>query len=377
MTATADTTPHQKTLLDTIKRDPQRRTLAVLGVLTILFLLLAIAALWQRSLELAPKYSPTPLFSDLDPNAVASIRVKSRAGAFTVRRNGANGWIVPEKGGFAADPNQATGTIRAVTSLEAIEPKTANPEWHSQLGLVAPEKNGEATELTLLDRSGKLLAALLIGKGADVVDATGRGAIYVRKPGENQSWLARGYLMAKPNVGDWLDKNLIAIGPEKIQSVDVAPPTGSAYIASRPTKDVPDFAVRPMPSGRELAFASAADAAADAIVNFAFDDAQPVANFDFSRPAASHVTHTFDGLVITTRIVDKNGEHWANVSAAAATPAAQAAATAINGRTGPWAFKLPDYKYTMFAATLESLLKPLTAPGAAPQTPAPAAPPTP
>lgn len=369
MTATGETSAH-KSLLDTIKHDPQRRTLAVLGALTILFLLLAIIALWQRSSELAPKYSPTPLFSDLDTNAVAAIRVKSRAGTFTVRRNGANAWIVPEKGGFAADANQVAGTIRAVASLEAIEPKTANPEWFSQLGLVGPEKNGEATEVTLLGRDGKPLAALLIGKGADVVDATGRGAIYVRKPGENQSWLARGYLMAKPNIGDWLDKNIITIGPEKIQSVDVAPPTGSAYIASRPTKDVPDFAVRPMPGGRELAFASAADAAADAIVNFAFDDAQPAGNFDFSRPVASHVTHTFDGLVITTRIVDKNGEHWANVSAAATTPAAQAAATAINGRASAWAFKLPDYKYTMFAATLESLLKPLTAgPQAPPPTP--------
>lgn len=357
--------------LDRIKKDPQRRTLAYLAVGALVFLLLAIVALWQRSSELAPKYSPTPMFADLDVNKVAAIRVRSRAGTFTVRRD-AHGWTVPEKGGFAADAAQTLNTVRAVQSLDLVEPKTANPEWHRQLGLIAPDKGGDSTELTLLDASGKPLAALLIGKGADVVDATGRGAIYVRKVGDNQSWTARGYLMAKPNLADWLDKNIIPVTAEKVQSVDVAPPTGSAYMASRATKDVPDFTVAPLPTGRELAFASAADAPADALVGFAFDDVQPVANFDFAHSVASHVTKTFDGLVVTVRIVEKDG-HWATISAAATQPAAQAAAAAINARTNGWAFKLPDYKYTMFAAPLDTLLKP---PGPPPGS-VPAAPPTP
>ena len=48
-------------------------------------------------------------------------------------------------------------------------------------------------------------------------------------------------------------------------------------------------------------------------------------------------------------------------------PKAQAEAAAINGRARGWAFKLPDYKYNMFAATLDSMLKPLTP--AAPEAP--------
>jgi hypothetical protein len=224
-----------------------------------------------------------------------------------------------------------------------------------------------------MDAAGKVLAAVLIGKGADVVDAMGRGAIYVRKVGDNQTWLARGYLMAKPNLADWLDKRVVSIGREVIQEVDVTPPTGAAYVASRPKKDVPEFTIQNLPAGRSLAFESAADAAASAIANFAFDDAQPVGNFDFTRPVATHTTKTFDGLVVTVRIADKAGAHWAAVSAQATTPAMQATAAAINARAGGWAFKLPDFKYNMFAATLESMLKQPTA--AAPQTPG--APPAP
>jgi hypothetical protein len=124
-----------------------------------------------------------------------------------------------------------------------------------------------------------------------------------------------------------------------------------------------------MPAGRALAFESAAEAPASALVNFSFDDAQPIANFDFARPMAQHVTRTFDGLVVTVRIVDRGGAKWAAVSAQAATPAAQAEATAINGRAQGWAFKLPEQKVNLFTASLESMLRQPTA--AAPAEPAP------
>jgi len=361
----------KKSLLARIQHDPHRRTLAVLGAAALLFVLLAIAALWQRASELAPKYELTPMFAGLDVNDVAALRIQSRAGTFNVRRDRAHGWTIPEKAGFPADAAQVRATILGVTSLQAVEPKTANPEWHGQLGLVAPDKGGDATAITLMDSAGKPLAAVLVGHGADVADAMGRGAIYVRKAGDNQTWLARGYLMAKPALADWLDKRVVSVGRERIQSVDVAPPAGTAYMASRARKDVPDFTIAPLPAGRSLAYESAADIPASALVGFAFEDAQPIGNFDFSHLAAQHVTKTFDGLVVSVRIIDKAGAHWASVTAQATAPAAQAEATAINGRANGWAFKLPDYKYTMFAAALETMLKPLGPPPAAPGAPAP------
>jgi hypothetical protein len=357
------------TFLARLKHDPHRRMLAVLGAAALLFLLLALVALWQRSSELAPKYEPHAFFPELraDLAKLAQVRVQSRAGTFTVRLDRVHGWTVVEKAGFPADASQVRAAAVGMADLEAIEPKTANPDWHGQLGLVAPEKGGDATSITLMDAAGKPLAALLVGHGADIADAMGRGAIYVRRPGDNQTWLVRGYLMSKPNLADWLDKNIVAVGRERIQSVDVAPPTGSAYMASRVRKDVPDFTIAPLPAGRTLAFESATDTAAGALSGFAFDDVQPVTNFDFSHPVATHVTKTFDGLVVTVRIIDKVGAHWASVMAQATAPTAQAEATAINGRASAWAFKLPDFKYNMFAATLESMLKPLAPPPGTPQ----------
>ena len=281
-----------------LKHDPHRRTLAILGAAAALFVLLAIVALWQRAAELAPKYEPTAMFPGLDANAVGSVRVQSRAGTFTVRFDRTHGWTIPEKAGFPADPSQVRAAAVGVAGLEPLEPKTANPDWHGQLGLVAPDKGGDATEITLMDKAGKPLAALLVGHGADVADAMGRGAIYVRKAGDNQTWLARGYLMAKPTLADWLDKRIVTVGRERIQSVDVAPPTGSAYMASRATKETPNFAVAPIPAGREIAFESAADAPVRCAgrVRVRRRTAR-ASNFDFAQDAVTHTTKTFDGLV--------------------------------------------------------------------------------
>lgn len=362
-----------KALSARLGQDPHRRSLTILGVATLLFVVLAVLAAWQRASELAPQYDPTPMFAAVEPNAVAAIRVTSRAGTFNVIRGRDNTWTIREKAGFPADTEQVRATVIGVTGLQAVEPKTANPGWHDQLGLAAPEKGGEGTTITLMDASGKVLAAVVAGKGADVADAMGRGAIYVRKVGEDQTWLARGYLMAKPALADWLDKRLVNIGRERIQSVEVTPPTGPAYSASRARKDVSEFTVANLPAGRSLAYESAADVAASALVGFVMEDAQPVANFDFSRPIAQHVTRTFDGLVVTVRIIDKAGAKWATLTAQAAAPTAQAEAAAINARTNRWAFRLPEHKFNMFAATLDSMLRPV---GAA--TPAaPGAPPAP
>jgi hypothetical protein len=351
-----------------LPHDPHRRTLVVLGAATFVFVVLALLALWQRSSELAPQYEPSAMFGGVDPNAVAAIRVQSRAGTFNVIR-GRTGWTIREKAGFVADAQQVRATILGVSGLQLIEPKTANPEWHDQLGLRAPEKGGEGTTVTLFDGAGKTLAAVVVGKGADIADAMGRGAIYVRKVGEDRTWLARGYLMAKPALADWLDKRIVNVGRERIQAVEVTPASGPAYSAARASKEVSEFTLKNIPAGRSIAYESAADAPASAIVSFAFEDAQPLANFDFARPIAQHVTKTFDGLTVTVRIVDKGGAKWAAVTAQATAPAVQAEAAAINARAQGWAFKLPDYKYNMFSATLETLLKQPTA--STPDAPAP------
>jgi hypothetical protein len=236
--------------------------------------------------------------------------------------------------------------------------RTARPDWHSYLGLTAPDKGGDATEVKLADASGKVLADLLIGHTEGAADELGRTAVYVRRPDENQTWLTRGYLAPKTAAADWLDKSVINIARDRVKGAMITPPTGPSYTLARDSKDAPDFKLLDLPKGRALSFEGSPDGVAGAMVGFTFDDVAKAGDFDFSK-ASQSVTNTFDGLDLTTKIATKGMDHWATVTANATNPMVQAEATAINARVGGWAFKLPDFKVTQFTATRDSLLKPL------------------
>ncbi|HYM18262.1 MAG TPA: DUF4340 domain-containing protein [Micropepsaceae bacterium] len=337
--------------------DRRRRNLAILGSITALFLLLAALSVFERARELAPKFEPRPFFTDLaqQVNGLADVAITTKSGTFHVKMDNGK-WIIPEKGGFPADAQQVRAVAAGFAGLEALDMRTARADWHSYLGLVAPDKGGDASEVKLSDASGKVLADLLIGHTEGNADELGRTSVYVRRPTENQTWLARGYIAPKTAAADWLDKGVLNIARDRVKGATITPATGPSYTLVRDNKDAPDFKLVDLPKGRSLSFEGAPDGVAGAIVGFTFDDVMKAGDIDFSK-ASQSVTNTFDGLDLTTKIAVKGMDHWATVNATATNPMVQAEATAINGRVGGWAFKLPDFKVTQFTATRDSLLK--------------------
>jgi hypothetical protein len=216
--------------------------------------------------------------------------------------------------------------------------------------------------------SGKPMAELVVGHTQGATDALGRQALYVRRPNENQSWLARGALTPKPNAADWLDRNVINIARDRAKGATVTPATGPAYTISRDSKDQQDFKLLDLPAGRSLSFDGSPDGVAGAIVGFNIEDVAKADQFDFSK-APQSVFHTFDGLDVTVKIATKGMDHWATLSAAGMNPATQTEASAINARLNGFAFKLPEMSMEQIVPAREVLLKP---PGGPPTAAPPA-----
>jgi len=340
----------------TLLADPRRRNLVILGGVAVLFVVLALIALAQRAHEMAPSFQRQLLFPDLRNHLAElnAIRIHSKTGGFTVSFEKGKGWVVGE-GGYPADEEQVRQTAVAIAELEAVEPKTAKPEWLPYMQLDSIQ-NG-ATEITLLDGANHPIAGMLVGKTTEQPDATGRIGVYVRKAGDNQAWLAMGYLTPKPSMGDWLSKRVLAIARERIKETAVTPLEGEGYTVFRDKKDDADFKLADMPAGRELIYAAAPDNIGAAIVGFTFDEVKPAATFDFSS-AERVTTTTFDGLTVAVKIIKEGDDTWATILAAGTTPETQKEAAAINARSGGWAYKLPAWKAEIFATKLDSLLKP-------------------
>ena len=338
--------------------DKRRRNLAVLGGATFAVVALAGLALFQEGRNLTPEFRPQPVFPGLTErvNNLGEVIVETKDGSFHARRMEGGIWVLPEKYGFHASVASVRAAAMGLAELEALEQRTAQPEFFARLGLTAPAEGGEATRIALLDRDGAVMADLLAGNAEGTADPLGRNRLYVRRAGENQTYLARGSLVAQPNIGDWLDKRVLDLERDQIQSATIAPPGGPRYTVSRASADEPNFALQDMPAGRELNYPGAANTAAAALVNFTFDDVRPAAEVDFAG-AGTAETRTFDGVTITVRIIEADGAHWANITAAGEGAAGEAAA-AINANAEGWAFKLAQYDAETLMTARDSLLRP-------------------
>jgi hypothetical protein len=343
--------------------DRRKRNLTILGGVTLVFVLLAMLAVYQRAAQLAPKFEPRALFPGLSAqvNGVTEVDVTSKTGTLHIRQMQGK-WNVAERDSFPADAMQVAVAERGLSDLEIIEPKTARADWLNYLGLGAPPM-GDASEVKLIGAGGKVLADLLIGRAQGTPDELGRSLLYVRRPDQNQAWLARGYLTPKAAVADWLDKNVIAIARDRLKGAVVNPPMGPSYTLARDSKEAMDFKMVDLPRGRELSFEGSPDGVASAIIGFSFDDVAKADQFNFNNTPQS-VFNTFDGLNVMVKIASKGIERWASVSAQAGNPMVQSEADAINARNKDWAYKLPEMKVNQILATRETMLRPADEPGA-------------
>jgi hypothetical protein len=346
--------------------DPRRRTLAVLGAVTLAAVLVALGAIWQQAEVGRAAYVPEQFFPGLAKQVrnAAAIHIASKAGAsFEVVFIPDKGWVLPARSDYPASFDLVRRTLVGLAALQTIEPKTARADWLHYLGLDAPPK-GDGIEITVRDDKGRVLASLIAGKSEDIGDATGATGLYVRRPNELQSWLARSVLDPRASLSDWLDKSVMDIDRARIQETDVDPAGSASFTVRREKPSDPDFTLSPLPAGKALSDPTVPDGVAAAITSFGFDDVRPAKDLDFNdqNVTARVITKTFDGLTVTVNMLRQGADYWATVSAEAASQPALAEATAINAHASGWAYKLPAYKGQLFMTTLDSLLKSADAP---------------
>jgi hypothetical protein len=351
-------------MLDAIRTDPRRRNLAILAGAAILAVVLALLGIHHQSAMMGPKVEPETVFPALPGQVrkVARIHIESRAhGALDIVFDPEHGWILPQHSDYPASFEALRATVVGLAALQTIEPATARPEWYGKIAVDAPPK-GSGTLIELLNDKGAPLASLIVGKSADIGDSSGATGLYIRKPGDKQSWLARSVFEPKNDAADWMEKNILSIDQTRIADTQVTPVTGPAFLVRRNGPTDLDFTLTPLPGGRELAYPGAANAIATAITGFTFDDARPSSDFDFSN-APRIVTRTFDGLLVTVKIVTQGPDFWATVYAEGelGKPDAAREARAIDEHSDGWAFRLPEDKGKLFMTTLEGLLKPAAA----------------
>jgi hypothetical protein len=327
----------------------------------------AAVVVMQEARRTAPRFSPAPIFPGLDKalGAAQAITVKSPEGEIEIRRMDNNMWVVPAASSYPAHSEAVRKMLNGLVALRAVERRTARPDWHAMLDLGAPGEGGKATEIRVEGENGALLAGLLVGKVRPAGGLAGEDAFYVRRLGEDQTYLAQGDLPLEVERGDWLDPTIVDIARERVARVAMQPIIGPSYTISRASPETQSFVVDALPRGRRMMSETAANPIGAALSDFSLEDVRPKDAIDFTKAARAEF-ETFDGLVIAVETVEADDAHWVRVSATTKPPIVPHTGTkahdvaqemsAINARVGAWAYKVAEWKADLFAHTLDSLL---------------------
>jgi hypothetical protein len=264
-------------------------------------------------------------------------------------------WAVVEKGNYPAAPGKLRQLLLGLADLTLVEPKTGRPELFSRLDLDDPA-NGKSTEIRLNDRTGQTIAELIIGRRRADRLGTGNDAVYIRKPGADRAWLARGSIDVSGEPVDWLDRRILDIPAARIASVKFTGDGGTLVLSRAEPGD--RFAVADAPADTKFKGPAALAEPAGVLTALDLADVKPAADQPVpdSGVAAASFT-TFDGLTVDLRLFARNNADWLAI-AASGKDAAEAEAKAINGRVAAWRYAITPDRAKLLRTRLADLVEP-------------------
>jgi hypothetical protein len=287
---------------------------------------------------------------------VATVKIIGAGGGVTLERK-SQGWTIAEKGGFPADLAKVKQVLLGFSELTLVEPKTRSAESYSRLDVEDPGKEGGHSRLVEIDdAAGKKLGELIVGKRRPDRLGSGADGLYIRRPGDAQSWLAQGSVDLPAETKDWLDKKIVTIAPARIAAVTLTHADGSTLIIKRDKEDA-KFAVEGAPPDSKLKSDAVIGEPAGVLDGLELSDVRPAAEVEVPSDGVSRAEWvTFDGLTITGETFEKDGTSWLRLKAGGSDKTADEAA-AINARATSWTYAVLPYKTTAMKTKLADLVE--------------------
>ncbi|MCR0981409.1 DUF4340 domain-containing protein [Roseomonas populi] len=319
----------------------------------------AVVAAGAAALLAGPEETPTPAeaplaFPALPGRLAAAQRIEVRQGgqSLTLQRGPGDVWVLPQKSGYPARADRVRALLVALTELRFAEPRTADPEALARLGLNEPGPSSSALLLRVLDGTGTPLAELVVGHRR-VRTAGGGGAAgetaYVRRPSENQSWLAEGRLPVDADPQLWIAREIANIPEERVLRVSG---TRDGKTVELQRTEGPDGRLRiTLPADAPPADEVSLDEVGRALEGLGLIDVRPEAEAPGDAAGEGRFTLT-DNLSVTARLRQENGNVWLILSASGDEEAAR-----LNEHWRGWAYQVGAWKLPAFAPSLDTLKK--------------------
>jgi Domain of unknown function (DUF4340) len=271
---------------------------------------------------------------------------------FAITRTG-NVWGLPDRGSYPVQATKVHAMLAGLTELRLLAKRTSDPTQFAALGLDNPTRPGStATLLTVSDSAGHAIASLVVGHQQYSTTSQNTETLYVRRPGENQTWLAEGALNVDSDPGVWIDHSIANIGHDSITHVAIT--RGEESLVFSPLNGKLTLAA---PAQHPPLDPNKLDDVWRALEFLSFSDVRQgpaLPGKEFARSIFSLA----GGTTITVTLAHDGKDLWAHFAAAGS----DAQAKTLAAKFGTWTYRLGDWRESALAPTLADLLSKPPAP---------------
>ncbi len=284
-----------------------------------------------------------PVLPGIAGQLETAARVELHQGAKTstlVRLDGK--WGLAEREQYPVTVSKVRALFSGLGELRQIERRSSDATSWARLGVEDPAPpSSTATSLRVLDEQGKVLADIILGHRTTATKGDLPDHLYIRRPGDTQSWLAEGHLDVSADPQSWLLRDIVNIGHDSIARVVVQ--RGEDTFDFRRNGEA--FALSNPPSGKLDDDRIAAMAGALELVSQSDVRRGPLPGMPFGN--AVFTTTSGLSLIVT---VNRDGKSvWASF-------AAHGPGEDEYQRLSGWAFELPEWRATSLIPAKSDLL---------------------
>jgi len=281
-------------------------------------------------------------------NDVAKIEIKNAKGSFSITRDGDN-WGMDQKEGYRVEFEKVKSAIVNLSQFKLIERKTSDPDRYGRLEVDTPNSpESKGRDITLKDAEGNLLAAAVIGKLNPNLFGSGGAGTYIRREGGEASWLARGQVELGEEPNNWMVRQIVNYGQEKIKRTVIIHPDGKQFAIFKASEKDKNFVLENIPQGRKMKNPDEANPLGGVMWRMMFDDVKKADKQEWpDKPWIAYYT-AWDGFTVKIETAKIGEDYWGRFSATiddavtdvAKRKAAEQTVKEINERTAGWSYML-------------------------------------
>lgn len=284
---------------------------------------------------------------DKDASRVASVMLQKGKETFTFKKDNKGGWSLTERGGYPVEPEKVRELLVKLARTELVEAKTRDPQRYALLELGDPAKDGAKSTLVRMgDDAGKTVGELVVGKKRASAFGRGKSGSYVRRPGDDQTWLANVELDASTSVSDWVKPVFFRMALGEMSNLTLDPPDGDSIkiVADPAKKDT--FKFESIPTGKKPKAGVDATVMIKALETLEMTDVRQTAEAKVQKGTSSisAVLETTDAMKLQFKVL-KVGENdrWLSIDVLAEGKKKDVAKKLKEELEG-WQFKIADWR---------------------------------